>query len=41
MTTSQVIRWWELRRLLYNAVLRGRPANPTFFRLEECGQLLS
>lgn len=21
MTTSQVIRWWELRRLLYNAVL--------------------
>jgi hypothetical protein len=19
----------------------GRPANPTFFRLEECGQLLS
>lgn len=21
MTTGQVIRWWELRRLLYNAVL--------------------
>jgi hypothetical protein len=21
MTTSQVIRWWKLRRLLYNAVL--------------------
>jgi hypothetical protein len=21
MTTGQVIRWWELRRLLYNAVM--------------------